>query len=128
MLKRNLRARMDRWIGQARLAGGLDDESDAAEALRSASLMFYTIDLTANSDGSQKSADTGSQILSAFMVAAANMPTGSAGALDTGVDEAQNIFASLARNTACDPVRPELDRAARMNPKTFASALLAFAF
>ncbi len=47
MLKKDLRIRMDQWIVQARLAGGLDDETDVEDALQSAALAFGSTDLVA---------------------------------------------------------------------------------
>jgi hypothetical protein len=127
MLKKDLRIRMDRWIVQARLAGGLDDESDAEAALRSAALTFASQDRIARAQGTRKWLHTGTQVLSVFMVAAANTPTGNAGSLSGQADQIQRIFANLAKNESCGTIKTELEWAAKLHSKLFASALLAFA-
>ncbi len=109
MLKKDLRIRMDLWIVQARLAGGLDDETDVEDALMSAALAFRSTNLVARAQGTRKWMETGTQILSAFMVAAANTPTGSARALQGGPDQTQRIFTNLARNEGCGLLKAELE-------------------
>jgi|GEM_PF-6600961 len=127
MLKKDLRISMDRWIVQARLSGGLDDESDAEAALRSAALTFASQDRIARVQGTRKWLQTGTQVLSVFMVAAANTPTGNAGSLSGEADQIQRIFANLAKNESCGTIKTELEWAAKLHSKLFASALLAFA-
>jgi hypothetical protein len=127
MLKKDLRIRMDLWIVQARLAGGLDDETDVEDALRSAALAFRSTDLVARAQGTRKWMETGTQILSAFMVAAANTPTGSARALLGSPDQTQRIFANLAKNEGAGELKVQLELAAHLDPMMFASALLALA-
>ena len=127
MLKKDLRIRMDCWIIQARLAGGLEDESDAQAALRSAALTFASQDRIARVQGTRKWLHTGTLVLSVFMVAAANTPTGSARSLTGEADQIQRIFANLAKNESCDTIKTELAWAAKLHSKLFASALLAFA-
>jgi len=127
MLKKDLRIRMDQWIVQARLAGGLDDETDVEDALRSAALGFRSTDLVARAQGTRKWMKTGTQILSAFMVAAANTPTGSARALLGSPDETQRILANLAKNENAGKLKVQLQWAASLDPKLFAAALLALA-
>jgi hypothetical protein len=61
------------------------------------------------------------------MVAAANTPTGNAGSLSGQADQIQRIFANLAKNESCDTIKTELEWAAKLHSKLFASALLAFA-
>ncbi len=63
MLKKDLRIRMDKWIVQARLAGGLDDETDVEDALQSAALAFGSTDLVARAKGTRKWMETGTQII-----------------------------------------------------------------
>ena len=127
MLKKDLRIRMDCWIIQARLAGGLEDESDAQAALRSAALTFASQDRIARVQGTRKWLHTGTLVLSVFMVAAANTPTGSARSLAGEADQIQRIFANLAKKQTCGIIKTELEWAAKLNSKLFASALLAFA-
>jgi hypothetical protein len=127
MLKKGLRIRMDQWIVQARLAGGLDDETDVEDALRSAALAFGSTDLVAREQGPRKWMETGTQILSAFMVAAANTPTGSTRALLGSPDETQRILANLAKNENAGKLKAQLQWAASLDPKLFAAALLALA-
>ena len=127
MLKKDLRIRMDQWIVQARLAGGLDDETDIEDALRSAALAFRSTDLVARAQGTRKWMETGTQILSAFMVAAANTPTGSARALLGSPYETQRILANLAKNENAGELKVQLQWAAHLDPKLFAAALLALA-
>lgn len=127
MLKKDLRIRMDQWIVQARLAGGLDDETDVEDALRSAALAFGSTDLVARAQGTRKWMETGTQILSAFMVAAANTPTGSARALLGSPYETQRIFANLAKNEGAGELKVQLQWAAGLDPKVFAAALVALA-
>lgn len=127
MLKKDLRIRMDQWIVQARLAGGLDDETDVEDALRSAALAFRSTDLVARDQGTRTWMETGTQILSAFMVAAANTPTGSARALLGSPDQTQRILANLAKNEGAEELKVQLEWAAHLEPMMFASALLALA-
>jgi hypothetical protein len=127
MLKKDLRIRMDHWIVQARLAGGLDDETDVEDALRSAALAFRSTDFVARAQGTRKWKETGTQILSAFMVAAANTPTGSARALLGSPHQTQRIFANLAKNEGAVELKVQLEWAAHLEPMMFASALLALA-
>ncbi|MCF7701693.1 hypothetical protein [Loktanella sp. M215] len=127
MLKKDLRIRMDQWIVQARLAGGLDDETDVDDALQSAALAFGSTDLVARDEGTRKWMETGTRILSAFMVAAANTPTGSARALLGGPFETQRIVANLAKNESAWELKAQLQWAASLDPKVFAAALVALA-
>lgn len=127
MLKKDLRIRMDCWIIQARLAGGLEDESDAQAALRSAALTFASQDRIARAQGTRKWLHTGTLVLSVFMVAAANTPTGSARSLAGEAGQIQRIFANLAKKETCGIIKTELEWAAKLHSKLFASALLAFA-
>ena len=127
MLKKDLRIRMDLWIVQVRLAGGLDDETDVEEALQSAALAFGSTDLVARAQGTRKWMETGTQILSAFMVAAANTPTGSARALLGSPFETQRIFANLAKNESAGELKAQLLWAAGLDPTVFAAALVALA-
>lgn len=126
MLKKDLRIRMDCWIIQARLAGGLEDESDAQAALRSAALTFASQDRIARAQGTRKWLHTGTLVLSVFMVAAANTPTGSARSLAGEAGQIQRIFANLAKKETCGIIKTELEWAAKLHSKLFASALLAF--
>ena len=127
MLKKDLRIRMDCWIIQARLAGGLEDESDAQAALRSAALTFASQDRIARAQGTRKWLHTGTLVLSVFMVAAANTPTGSARSLAGEAGQSQRSFANLAKKETCGIIKTELEWAAKLHSKLFASALLAFA-
>jgi hypothetical protein len=127
MLKKDLRIRMDCWIVQARLAGGLDEKSDIEAALRSAALTFASPDRIARVQGTRKWLHTGTLVLSVFMVPAANTPTGSARSLAGEADQIQRIFANLAKKETCGIIKTELEWAARLPANLFASALLAFA-
>ena len=127
MLKKDCRIRMDHWIVQARLAGGLDDETDVDDALRSAALTFQSTDPIVRTQGTRKWRKTGTQILSAFMVAAANTPTGSARSLQGSPYETQSILANLAKNENAVELKVQLQWAAGLDTKVFAAALVALA-
>ena len=127
MLRKDVQSSMDRWINLARLSGGVDSEKDVKDGLESAAHVCKKLVVAGEVGEENPWRASGSAILSAFMVAAANTPTGSAEALMDGPDHSQVIFANLARNESSGALKAKLEICANMEPKIFNAAMSIFA-